>query len=45
MTGTVDGTVGTVTGTVKGTVGVVPEVAPTLDVVNGVLAGDGALLP
>ena len=45
VTGTVDGTVGTVTGTVKGTVGVVPEVAPTLDVVNGVLAGDGALLP
>jgi RNA polymerase sigma-70 factor, ECF subfamily len=44
--GTVDGTVGTATGTVKGAVGVVPKVVPpTLDVVDGVLGGDGALLP
>ena len=46
VTGTVNGTVGTVTGTVNGTVGAVPEVvAPTLDVVDGVLGGNGALLP
>jgi len=46
VTETVNGTVGTVTGTVNGTVGAVPEVVgPTLDVVNGVLGGNGALLP
>jgi RNA polymerase sigma factor (sigma-70 family) len=44
--GTVDDTVGTATGTVKGVVGVVPKVVPPpLDVVDGVLDGDGALLP
>lgn len=46
VTGTVNGTVGTVTETVNGTVGAVPEVVgPTLEVVNGVLGGNGALLP
>jgi RNA polymerase sigma-70 factor (ECF subfamily) len=51
VTGTVNGTVGTVNGTVNGTVGTVtgalPQVvAPTLEVVNGVLGGqNGALLP
>jgi RNA polymerase sigma-70 factor, ECF subfamily len=45
-TGPVNGTVGTVTETVNGTVGTLPQVvAPTLDVVNGVLGGNGALLP
>jgi hypothetical protein len=35
-----------VTETVNGTVGAVPEiVGPTVDVVNGVLGGNGALLP
>lgn len=46
VTGTVNGTVGTVTETVNGTVGAVPPVVePTLDVVDGVLGGNGALLP
>jgi RNA polymerase sigma-70 factor (ECF subfamily) len=46
VTGTASGAVETVTGTVNGTVGSVPEiVGPTLDVVNGVLGGNGALLP
>jgi RNA polymerase sigma-70 factor (ECF subfamily) len=46
VTETVNGTVGTVTETVNGTVGTLPQVVgPTLDVVNGVLGGDGALLP
>ena len=44
--GTVDDTAGTATGTVKGVVGVVPKVVePPLDVVDGVLDGDGDLLP
>jgi RNA polymerase sigma-70 factor, ECF subfamily len=46
MTETVNGTVGTVTGTVNGTVGTLPPVvAPPLEIVNGVLGGNGALLP
>jgi RNA polymerase sigma-70 factor (ECF subfamily) len=46
VTGTASGAVETVTGTVNGTVGSVPEiVGPTLDVVNGVLGGNGAPLP
>jgi RNA polymerase sigma-70 factor (ECF subfamily) len=46
VTETVNGTVGTVTGTVNGTVGTLPQVVgPTLEVVNGVLGGNGALLP
>lgn len=46
VTETVNGTVGTVTETVNGTVGTLPQVvAPTLEVVNGVLGGNGALLP
>lgn len=43
---TVNGTVGTVNETVNGTVGTLPQVVgPTLEVVNGVLGGNGALLP
>ena len=46
VTETVNGTVGTVTETVNGTVGTLPQVVgPTLDVANGVLGGNGALLP
>jgi RNA polymerase sigma-70 factor (ECF subfamily) len=46
VTETVNGTVGTVTETVNGTVGTLPQVvAPTLEIVNGVLGGNGALLP
>ena len=46
VTETVNGTVGTVTETVNGTVGTLPQVvAPTLEVVNGVLGGNGALVP
>ena len=46
VTETVNGTVGTVNGTVNGTVGTLPQVVgPTLEVVNGVLGGNGALLP
>jgi RNA polymerase sigma-70 factor (ECF subfamily) len=46
VTETVNGTVGTVNETVNGTVGTLPQVVgPTLEVVNGVLGGNGALLP
>jgi RNA polymerase sigma-70 factor (ECF subfamily) len=46
VTETVNGTVGTVNETVNGTVGTLPQVvAPTLEIVNGVLGGNGALLP
>jgi RNA polymerase sigma-70 factor (ECF subfamily) len=46
VTETVNGTVGTVNETVNGTVGALPEVvAPVTDVVNGVLGGNGSLLP
>jgi RNA polymerase sigma-70 factor (ECF subfamily) len=46
VTETVNGTVGTVNETVNGTVGTLPQVvAPTLELVNGALGGNGALLP
>jgi RNA polymerase sigma-70 factor, ECF subfamily len=46
VTETVNGTVGTVNETVNGTVGTLPQVVgPTLEIVNGALGGNGALLP
>lgn len=45
VTETVNGTVGTVNETVNGTVGTLPQVGPTLELANGALGGNGALLP